>query len=246
MGCRAVTLSAAQIDALNAKYADATAEQILRGVLTDDFPGAVSLVSSFGTESAVLLHMAAQIDPDVDVVFINTGKLFGETLRYRDKLVGLLGLSRVRTVMPKSALVDASDAKGGLWTQNPDRCCYIRKVEPLARALKDVNVWVSGRKAFQAASRASLQVFEIADGRLKINPLARWTAADIAAYFKAHGLPHHSLEEDGYRSIGCMPCTSRVEDGEDARAGRWRGRDKNECGIHVGRRSILPASRMAG
>jgi len=241
-----MTIAQTQVDALNAQYAGATAEDVLRGVLTREFPGAVSLVSSFGAESAVLLHMAAMIDSDIDVVFINTGKLFGETLRYRDKLVGLLGLSRVRTVLPKTALVEASDAKGGLWAQNPDRCCYIRKVEPLARALKDVNVWISGRKGFQSASRRGLPLFEIADGRLKINPLANWSRADIEAYFTVHDLPRHPLEADGYASIGCMPCTSRVTAGEDARAGRWRGRDKDECGIHVGRRSILPSARLAG
>ncbi|GAB4147686.1 MAG: phosphoadenylyl-sulfate reductase [Sphingomonadales bacterium] len=229
-----------QIASLNEKYAGASAQQIIAGVLKDDYPGAVSLVSSFGTESAVLLHMAAQIDSAIDVVFIDTGKLFGETLRYRDRLVGLLGLSRVRTVLPKSALTDASDAKGALWAQNPDRCCYIRKVEPLARALKDVNVWISGRKAFQSGSRAQLDVFELAEGRLKINPLARWTAADIDAYFTEHQLPSHPLEADGYRSIGCMPCTSPVAAGEDPRAGRWRGQDKTECGLHIDRRAAAP------
>ena len=229
-----------QIASLNDKYAGAEAQAILCGVLRDDYPDAVSLVSSFGTESAVLLHMAAQIDPDLDVVFIDTGKLFGETLRYRDQLVGLLGLSRVRSVLPKSALTQASDAKGALWAQNPDRCCYIRKVEPLARALKDVNVWISGRKAFQAGARASLDVFELAEGRLKINPLARWTAADIDAYFAEHHLPRHPLEADGYRSIGCMPCTSPVAAGEDPRAGRWRGQAKTECGLHLDRRPAVP------
>jgi phosphoadenosine phosphosulfate reductase len=108
----------------------------------------------------------------------------------------------------------------------------LRKVEPLQRALAPFAAWFTGRKAFQAATRAQLPLVEFADGRFKINPLATMTAADIAAYFRDHDLPRHPLEAEGYRSIGCMPCTGRVAPGEDARAGRWRGRGKTECGIH--------------
>lgn len=230
------------IDDLNAKYTGQTPQEILRGLMLDDFPGEVTMVSSFGTESAVLLHMASEIDKDLDVVFINTGKLFGETLRYRNQLIETLGLARVRTIMPKPALLDANDPKGGLWAQNPDRCCYIRKVEPLARALKDVNIWISGRKGFHGGARAKLPLFELADGRIKVNPLAHWSVSDVEGYFARYDLPRHPLEADGYKSVGCMPCTDRVTDGEGARAGRWRGRDKHECGIHVSRMLARPAA----
>ncbi|MEO0410599.1 MAG: phosphoadenylyl-sulfate reductase [Pseudomonadota bacterium] len=241
-------ISQGQVDALNDKYKNATPQQLMTGVLTEDFPGQVSLVSSFGTESAVLLHMASQIDKTVDVVFINTGKLFGETMKYKNKLVEQLGLSHVRAIMPKPALLDQNDPRGVLWSQNADRCCYTRKVEPMQRALKNVNIWISGRKGFHGAGREALPLFELVEGRIKINPLAKWSKTDLDAYFESYALPKHPLEADGYLSVGCMPCTTPVSDGEDMRAGRWRGSDKTECGIHMpvgqpGRRSILPAAR---
>ncbi|MEM9289849.1 MAG: phosphoadenosine phosphosulfate reductase family protein, partial [Pseudomonadota bacterium] len=149
-------ISQGQVDALNAKYKNAAPQAVIKGILTEDFPGQVSLVSSFGTESAVLLHMAAEVDKAIDVVFINTGKLFGETIRYKNKLEERLGLSNVRAVMPKPALLDQNDPKGVLWSQNADRCCYTRKVEPMQRALKNVNVWISGRKGFHGGERSSL------------------------------------------------------------------------------------------
>ncbi|MFZ5608566.1 MAG: phosphoadenylyl-sulfate reductase [Pseudomonadota bacterium] len=226
-------ISQTTVDALNARYAGQGAQAVLRGLLIEEFPGAVTLVSSFGAESAVLLHMAARIDRAIDVVFVNTGKLFGETLRYKADLVARLGLLNVRTIMPKPALLDANDPKGDLWARNADRCCYVRKVEPLARALKDVNVWISGRKGFHGGARSGLPLFELVDGRIKVNPLTDWTRQELEAYFTAHGLPRHPLEADGYPSVGCMPCTSPVKAGEGARAGRWRGLDKSECGIHI-------------
>ncbi|MBY0509581.1 MAG: phosphoadenylyl-sulfate reductase [Rhodospirillaceae bacterium] len=224
---------ASHVELLNNRYADASPSEVLRAMIQDEFPGKVALVSSFGTESAALLHMISQIDKAAPVVFLDTGKLFGETKRYRDQLIKLLGLSGVQSVTPDVAALAARDPKGVLWSQNPDACCALRKVEPLERALRPYDAWFTGRKAFQAASRAGLPLFEIENGRIKINPIVRWTKADIEAYFTAHDLPRHPLEADGYLSIGCMPCTSRVEAGEDARAGRWRGSDKIECGIHL-------------
>jgi phosphoadenosine phosphosulfate reductase len=224
---------ARRLELLSKRYEDAEPLDILRGMITEEFPGKVALVSSFGTESAVLLHLIAQVDKNAPVVFLDTGKLFGETKRYRDQLIKLLGLTGVQSVTPDPAAIAARDPKGVLWSQNPDACCALRKVEPLERALKPYDAWFTGRKAFQAASRATLPTFEIEDNRIKINPIVRWTKAEIEAYFDKHDLPRHPLEADGYLSIGCMPCTSRVEPGEDARAGRWRGSDKVECGIHL-------------
>jgi phosphoadenosine phosphosulfate reductase len=230
---------ARRLELLNKRYDGAAPVDVLRGMIKDEFPGKVALVSSFGTESAALLHMIAQVDKAAPVVFLDTGKLFGETKRYRDQLIKLLGLTGVQSITPDPAAIAARDPKGVLWSTNPDACCALRKVEPLERALKPYDAWFTGRKAFQAASRANLPLFEIEDSRIKINPIVQWTKADIEAYFTAHDLPRHPLEEDGYLSIGCMPCTSRVEPGEDARAGRWRGSDKIECGIHLPAGQVL-------
>ena len=224
---------ASHVALLNKRYDGATPLEILRAMIQEEFPGKVALVSSFGAESAALLHLISQVDKNAPVVFLDTGKLFGETKRYRDQLIKMLGLTGVQSVTPDPAALAARDPKGVLWSQNPDACCALRKVEPLERALKPYDAWFTGRKAFQAASRAALPLFETENGRVKINPIVAWTKTDVENYFVAHDLPRHPLEADGYLSIGCMPCTSRVEPGEDARAGRWRGSDKVECGIHL-------------
>ena len=195
-------------------------------------------MSSFGAEAAVLLHLAAKIDTAIPIIFLDTGKLFGETLRYRDTLIRHLGLRDVRSIRPDERRIVAEDPQGMLWRSDPDRCCALRKVEPLVRALDGFAAWINGRKRSHGGLRAALPLVERVEGRVKINPLANWTAADVAAYFAAHDLPPHPLEEDGYRSIGCLPCTYRTAPGEEARAGRWRGRDKTECGIHL---TVLPA-----
>lgn len=224
---------AMRVELLNKRYEGAASLDILRASIREEFPGRVALVSSFGTESAALLHMIAEVDRAAPVVFLDTGKLFGETKRYRDELIALLGLTGVQSVTPDPEALAARDARSVLWSQNPDACCTLRKVEPLARALAPFDAWFTGRKAFQAATRTALSLFEIENARIKINPIVRWSKADLDGYFTAHDLPHHPLEADGYLSIGCMPCTARVEPGEDARAGRWRGSTKVECGIHL-------------
>ena len=199
-----------------------------------EFPGRIALVSSFGAQSAVLLHLAASVDPAIPVIFIDTGKLFGSTQRYRDALVARLGLTEIRIARPDPAVLTTQDIDSGLWLRDPDQCCAIRKVAPLSAALVGFDAWISGRKRFQGASRAAMMLAEADGARVKLNPLADWTRADVAAYQRLHDLPEHPLVADGFRSVGCMPCTSRVADGEDERSGRWRGRDKTECGIHLG------------
>jgi phosphoadenosine phosphosulfate reductase len=198
------------------------------------FPGKVAVVSSFGADAAVLLDLVAQVDPRLPVLFVDTDKLFGETLRHRDRLVERLGLTDVRTISPDSRAVAEADPLGVLWHADADACCHVRKVVPLARAVGEFDAWISGRKRFQAATRAGIPTFEADGRRIKINPLARWSAEDLAARATARDLPAHPLVERGFGSIGCMPCTSRIAPGEDARAGRWRGSDKTECGIHLG------------
>jgi phosphoadenosine phosphosulfate reductase len=217
---------------LNERFAAASTLEMLRAVLHDKDMGEIAVVSSFGAESAVLLHLVAQVDPNTRVIFVDTLKLFGETLRYRDQLVELLGLTNVQVIEPDPLALQINDTKGLLWQRDANSCCAIRKVEPLARALKSVDSWISGRKAFQASTRAHVGIFEQVDGKLKINPLAGWSKTDLDAYFTQHALPPHPLVADGYLSIGCMPCTTPVKPGEDARAGRWRGSEKTECGIH--------------
>ncbi len=211
----------------------------LVAALAEEFRGRVALVSSFGADSAVLLHMVAEADPGMPVLFLDTGKLFPETLAHRDRLAHRLGLRDVRAVRPDPGGLAAADPLGGLWNADPDRCCALRKAAPLERALAGFGAWISGRKRHQAATRAALPLLECdAAGRLKANPLAAWSAEAVEAYRVAYDLPAHPLVAEGYPSIGCRPCTSRVLPGEDPRAGRWRGRSKTECGIHRPRPAV--------
>ncbi|MBV1704452.1 MAG: phosphoadenylyl-sulfate reductase [Hyphomicrobiales bacterium] len=210
------------------------ARALLRLAIGDLFPGRIALVSSFGADSAALLHLVASVDPATPVVFVDTGRHFPETLAYRDLLVERLGLKDVRVHGPKPAATAAEDGDDFLWSRDPDRCCAIRKVAPLADALEGFDAWITGRKRHQAATRAALPLFEAEGPRTKVNPLAGWSARDVVDYAREHSLPAHPLVAKGFPSIGCMPCTSPVVHGEDPRAGRWRGRGKTECGIHLG------------
>ncbi|HEY0522032.1 MAG TPA: phosphoadenylyl-sulfate reductase [Stellaceae bacterium] len=228
--------------ALNSTYGHLSGADLLRPLIGQVFAGRIALVSSFGTEAAVLLALVASVDPEVPVIFLDTGKLFGETLRYRDRLAALLGLRDVRTIRPDAARLRAEDPDGTLWHRAPDSCCRLRKVEPLERAVGGFDAWISGRKRYQGGERSRLPAVEARDGRIKINPLADWSRERIATAFAEWGLPRHPLEADGFLSVGCMPCTDRVQDGEDPRAGRWRGRGKTECGIHLPSRSAAAAS----
>lgn len=228
----AARFTQADADALNARFAGVDAPTMLGELLAEGRLGRVGVVSSFGTESAVLLHLIAQADPGVAVIFVDTLKMFQETLDYRETLTQRLGLTNSSVVQPDPAVLAAKDENGLRWSWDPDGCCEIRKVEPLKRAKEGLDAWISGRKAFQSVTRENLPRFEVEEGRLKINPLGDWTKADLDAYFEEHDLPRHPLEAKGYLSVGCEPCTTTVKPGEDPRAGRWRGWDKTECGIH--------------
>ncbi|GLK80372.1 phosphoadenylyl-sulfate reductase [Methylopila turkensis] len=218
---------------LDARYRDRDAAGLIGVAVEELFRNRIALVSSFGADSSVLLHLVAQVERSTPVIFVDTGQLFEETLRYRDELVERLGLTDVRSFGPKPERLARHDPEAFLWQSNPDLCCRIRKVEPLAAALGDVPAWISGRKRFQNAFRAELPVFEADGPRIKVNPLASWTSKDVEAYRIAHDLPAHPLVKFGYPSVGCAPCTTRVKPGEDPRAGRWRGQAKTECGIHL-------------
>lgn len=223
----------AELAALEALAETSGTRAFLENVLRrSGFAGRTALVTSFGAESAVLLHLVAGIEPKTPVIFLETGKLFPETLAYRDLLAERLGLEDVRAVKPDAAAMLSADPAGDLWRRNPDLCCRLRKVEPLERALQGFAAWINGRKRYQSEKRSRLPLVERAGGRIKLNPLANWAEGEIARYFAAHRLPRHPLEAQGYRSIGCAPCTTPAATGEDARAGRWRGSEKTECGIH--------------
>jgi phosphoadenosine phosphosulfate reductase len=193
----------------------------------------LALVSSFGTESAALLKVMADVDPAIPVIFLDTGWLFEETLAYRDTLIEKLGLRDVRSIKPLDETLSREDPDRELWFSDPDACCRIRKVEPLKRALAPFDAWINGRKRFQGGLRADIPVVEQDGVRLKFNPFANVSREQIEAIFKGANLPSHPLTASGFLSVGCMPCTSRTSPDEDARAGRWRGRPKTECGIHT-------------
>lgn len=227
----------ADVVRLNDRFRDIETGEMLRAVLSEGLAGQVAVVSSFGAESAVLLHLIAQADPSVPVLFLDTHKHFEETLAYRDELVARLGLTNMMVIEPDPKRIADRDNTGLRWSWDPDGCCEIRKVEPLARALAGFDASITGRKGFQSETRSNLPRFELdrsdAQGRLKINPLAIWSPEDLASYFEAHDLPAHPLVGRGYPSIGCSPCTHAVTPGEDPRSGRWKGWDKTECGIHL-------------
>jgi len=227
------TLPDAHAARLRERYGHLSGQELLEIAIGSEFPGRIALASSFGAESAVLLHMVSRIDSALPVLFLNTGKLFGETLRYRDELIGRLGLTGITEIKPEPARLQQADEKGVLWRTDPDLCCHIRKVAPLEDALRNFDAWITGRKRFQGGLRGNLPSIEATATHVKINPLAGWRKDDVDAYFEAHGLPRHPLEADGFLSIGCMPCTDRAAPGADARSARWAGTGKTECGIHL-------------
>ena len=213
------------------KFKDISGADLVASAI-EALPGQLAFVSSFGTESAVLLHMASRIDQAVPIIFLDTGKLFGPTRTYQRNLADHLGLTNVRRVQPSPMVLQDEDGSGALWSTDPDRCCAIRKVEPLEKALEGFSAWVTGRKSFQNKERTRAVPVEIQDDRLVLSPLLGWSKADLNSYFEKHELPHHPLEKEGYLSVGCYTCTTAVASDEDSRAGRWRGRSKTECGIH--------------
>lgn len=223
---------AARSRRLAMRFSCSRAEEILSFAIEQEFAGRIALVSSFGAESAVLLHLAAQIKKDIPVIFLDTGKHFAQTLSYRRSLARKLGLTNLRDMEPDRELLAKHDREGSLWRADPDKCCDLRKVEPLKRALDGFDAWITGRKQMHGAGRINLPAFEASTSHIKVNPLIRWSKAEIDNYMAENNLPAHPLISQGYPSIGCWPCTHPVAHGGDPRAGRWRGLSKTECGIH--------------
>jgi phosphoadenosine phosphosulfate reductase len=224
---------AERVAALNTRYRHHGATAVLERAMTDAEVGRLALVSSFGAESVVLLHLVSIMDRNLPVLFIDTEMLFAETLIYQLELTERLHLHNVQVVKAKREDLFVRDNEGILHVHDPDACCALRKTEPLQRALLDYDAWITGRKRYQGATRADLDFFEAeGDLRIKVNPLVHWTTSDLQDYMNENRLPRHPLVAKGYPSIGCAPCTTRVNDGEDPRAGRWRDMPKEECGIH--------------
>lgn len=223
-----------QVAELNARFRHFGTSYFLEAVLTRNLFDRIAMVSSFGAESAVLLHLIAQIDRDLPVLFIDTQMLFPETLAYQTDLAAHLGLTNVQTVRADQAVLDVADPYGALRLKDPDACCDLRKTRVLNAALDGYDAWITGRKRHQAATRSGLNYFDLdeATGRIKINPLIDWKPARLSAHIDRFDLPRHPLVAQGFKSIGCKPCTTRVADDEDPRAGRWRGLEKTECGLH--------------
>jgi phosphoadenylyl-sulfate reductase (thioredoxin) len=215
---------------LNAQYRDASAEEIIRATLAR-FPGRVAMLSSFGAEAAVGLHLLSRIDRETPVLFLDTDRHFVPTLEYRDRLAAKLGLADLRVLTPVDAA--SRDVRGDLWRTDPNACCRLRKVEPLAAIAPQFDALITGRKRFHGGARLRLPVFEAVGGQIRVNPLANWSSAAIEAHFEAYDLPRHPLAQGGYRSVGCWPCTQPSSEEENVRAGRWRGLEKSECGIHM-------------
>ncbi|WP_405402953.1 phosphoadenylyl-sulfate reductase [Paracoccus sp. Ld10] len=225
---------------LNDRYRHHAAIEVLRRAVTDPDLGQVALVSSFGAESVVLLHMVSRVAPGLPVLFIDTQMLFPETLTYQREVAERLSLTNVQIITASGAEIAVHDPDGTLHKVNPDACCDFRKTVPLERVLSGYDAWITGRKRFQNGQRAALEFFEPEPPtRLRVNPLAHWRPEDVQDYMIENRLPRHPLVAQGYPSIGCAPCTSPVAPGEDPRSGRWRGQAKSECGIHfIGGRMV--------
>lgn len=222
-----------QAAALDARFGASQPEEIIARAVERFGAADVAAVSSFGADSAVLLDMIARVDRNLPVVFLDTGKHFGETLDYRDRLAADLGLTDIRVIEPDRIALSRVDPDGALHRTDTDGCCAVRKVEPMTRAVAPFKAWLTGRKRFQASTRQAMPVFEAVGERVRINPLARWDTGDLAAYMRRRNLRENPLVAYGYLSIGCFPCTEPAKPGEDARSGRWAGRAKTECGIHL-------------
>ena len=218
---------------LNGELRDASAQTILRASIVREWPEKLTYVSSFGAESAVMLALIADVDPDLPIVFLETGMHFPQTLDYKEEITERLGLTNVIDVQPNATEQKILDPTNTLWKSHTDACCALRKVRPLEPALKGYSAWITGRKRFHGGARLNLPVFEHSADRFKVNPLAGWTQTDVDQFFEHRALPKHPLVAQGYPTIGCWPCTKPAADPSDIRSGRWSGQDKTECGLHI-------------
>lgn len=227
------TATTIDIAGLNTRYRELEPLDILRDAIGSVWNGRIAILSSFGAEAAVGLHLVSRIDPDTPVLFLDTGRHFAQTEQYRDDLVDRLGLTNVRVLTPDAEEVEQEDPDNRLWSRDNDACCALRKTRPLDKALTDYDALITGRKRFHGGDRLSLPVVEQVNGRIRVNPLANLSADEINVHFQRYDLPRHPLTDMGYTSIGCWTCTAPAREGGDIRSGRWVGQNKTECGIHL-------------
>ena len=234
------------VNDLNNQFRHHGATHVIDAVLKHGVLGQVALVSSFGAESAALLHLIAITRPDTPVLFIDTNMLFVETLIYQSDLAEQLGLKNLRILRADPATIAEYDPDNTLHKGTHDTCCHLRKTSVLENVLVPYDGWITGRKRCQGNQRVKLEFFEYdaPNDKFKINPLAHWRVQDVADYFAANNLPSHPLVAKGYPSIGCKPCTVPVGKNDDVRSGHWQGRAKTECGIHFETKSLTPAEDM--
>src|ERR1700742_2110584 len=211
---------------------DASAEDVLRWA-TDTFGDRICITSSMS--DAVIVHLASAIRPGIDVVFLDTGYHFPETIGTRDAVSAVYPITLVNVTPSRTVAEQDADLGPRLYGRNPDLCCYLRKVEPLEKALAGYDAWITGVRREETLSRRSTRVVEFDEKRqkIKVNPIVAWTSEQVDEYIAANGVLVNPLVYDGYPSIGCRTCTMRVEAGADPRSGRWAGTGKTECGIHV-------------
>lgn len=235
---------AARARDLNTAFATLTTQQMLSRILHGGVAGRVAVISSFGAEAACLLGLVASKDPATPIVFLDTRKHFAETLAYVDDLMDRLGLTTLVRSRPSLARLGVDDPDGELHARDSDRCCYLRKTLPMIGVLRNFDCVLTGRKRFQTNNRGKMDVVEVQESWLRVNPLADWTREQVLEYLEDHGILQHPLVSQGYASIGCEPCT---QPSEDFRAGRWAGTDKTECGIHfTADGKVVPIIRETG
>ena len=220
-----------EVKELNKEFHKSSPEEIIRKS-HNLFKDKIVYISSFGIESAIILHMISQIDKNFPIALLNTNFLFKQTLGYKNKLIKRLNLKNFIEIFPDNSNLQKDDPNNNLWKSDVEKCCELRKVKPLNKFLKKYNAWISGRKSYQGGERFDVQPFEFNNGKVVVNPLANFEKKLVLLYFNNNNLPKHPLVEEGYLSVGCTHCTFKPKNIEDPRSGRWINQTKTECGIH--------------
>ena len=220
-----------EVKELNKEFQQSSPEEIIRKS-HNLFKDKIVYISSFGIESAIILHMISQIDKNFPIALLNTNFLFKQTLDYKNKLIKSFNLKNFVEIFPDNSNLQKDDPNNNLWKSDVEKCCELRKVKPLNKFLKKYNAWMSGRKSYQGGERFEVQPFEFNNGKVVVNPLANFEKKLVLLYFNNNNLPKHPLVEEGYLSVGCTHCTFKPKNIEDPRSGRWINQTKTECGIH--------------
>ena len=226
-----MNLDQKEVESLNRQFHKSSPLEIMKKSL-NLFKNKIVYVSSFGTESAMILHMISEIDKNFPIILLNTNFLFSKTIDYKNELINIFKLNNFLEIFPNNADLKKYDPKDNLWKSNVEKCCEIRKVQPLKKFLENYDAWISGRKAYQGGERIDINPFEINNGKIVVNPLANFEQKLVSEYFLNHNLPRHPLFNEGYLSVGCTHCTHKSSNKNNPRSGRWVNQIKTECGIH--------------